>query len=528
MGGRKQRNPSSFEATLSPLSREFRDPARESEYLADTWPGYGPRVRAAALFSGVVLLLGLALVAAGLNTAGDMPSFIATRIAMGASLVLLFALSYAPRPTIWVTRAVVLAILLAVVAWLLPKVVAPIGSAAQGPAPLVSAMLLLFLLPIRFTYAVLAVAVLLAGIAADLILVQHTGAEVEFALVFVAATLLAMRAILNAKQTARFRFYARRQLDTTLAELRRTEAELKRNADQLQTLLEAMDQAVAMVDQDRRFVAWNSNFERMFELPPGFMHAGKPFAEVLQRLIDAGYFGQREVDDRLRESVREPVAGDRFELPLPGGRYIDIRRSGLPDGGIVTTYTDITERKKAENLTRLLGMQDPLTRLANRALFLENLVAAIVDADRFRLQVALLMIDLDHFKPVNDTYGHPVGDAVLQKVATILTGAVRDLDTVARLGGDEFAVVLTNLSWADQAALPARRILAALQEPMDIDGRTIRIGGSIGIAFFPEHGRSPDELIARADAALYAAKGAGRNCIRRASDVPVAFPNQST
>ena len=93
---------------------------------------------------------------------------------------------------------------------------------------------------------------------------------------------------------------------------------------------------------------------------------------------------------------------------------------------------------------------------------------------------------------------------------------MRDLDTVARLGGDEFAVILTNLSWPEQAELPARRILAALQAPMEIDGHQIQIGGSIGIAFYPDHGTSPDALIGRADEALYAAKAAGRNCIRRA------------
>ena len=159
------------------------------------------------------------------------------------------------------------------------------------------------------------------------------------------------------------------------------------------------------------------------------------------------------------------------------------------------------------------------THLANRTLFFESLIAAMGEGARHHFQVGLMMIDLDHFKPVNDTYGHPVGDAVLVKVAAILTAAVRDLDTVARLGGDEFAIILTSLSWPEQASLPARRILAALREPLEIDGQRIQIGGSIGIAFFPDHGTSPDALTTKADAALYAAKAAGRNCIRWADKI---------
>ncbi len=218
-----------------------------------------------------------------------------------------------------------------------------------------------------------------------------------------------------------------------------------------------MDQGVSVLDGDLKFVAWYPQYERIFDLPQGFMKAGPPFESIVRYLHSAGYFGQRDMEERRQNAIDKPRPGDAFELPLPGGRYLDVRRSGLPDGGIVTTYTDITERRRAENLTRLLGMQDPLTQLANRAQFLENLVAAIGEGAWHNFQVGLMIIDLDHFKPVNDTHG-----------------------------------------------------------------LRIQIGGSIGNAFFPDHGRSPNALIAKAAKALYTAKAAGRNCIRRIESIGTA------
>lgn len=508
----------SFEDRVSRVRREFLDPLEEKGYIADAWMSYGPRMRAAAVFAGGLAALGTIGQILGLTDPGHLFTYIATHIALFLALAAIFWQSFRPKPGLWIPRSVFFGITAGALAWVLPHTIALGEPNGHGPGTLMAALTLFVMLPVRFWYTIISGGVIVLAIVVELFLAPQTGPNIEFSATMIVITLISARTVFQAKLASRFRFFARQELDTALQDLRLKELEVEEQASRLRDFIMVMDQGIAVIDKDYRFIAWNSRFEALFALPAGFINTGLPFDACTQYLRSVGYFGQRDVDERRQRSIDRPQPGEHFELPLPGGRYLDIRRAGLPDGSIVTTYTDITERKRAENLTRLLGMQDPLTHLANRALFLENLLAAIGEGARHNFQVGLMMIDLDHFKPVNDTHGHPVGDAVLKKVAEILTTAVRDLDTVARLGGDEFAVILTNLSWPEQADLPARRILAALQAPMDIDGRRIQIGGSIGIAFFPDHGTSPDALIARADEALYAAKAAGRNCIRRAGE----------
>ncbi len=506
----------SFEDRVSRGRREFLDPGEEKGYIADAWMSYGPRMRAAVIFAGGLAALGTIGQILGLTDPGHLSTYVVTRIALFVALAAIFWQSFRSQPGVWITRSVFFGITAGALAWVLPHTIALGEPNGQGPGALMAALTLFVMLPMRFWYTIIAGGVIVFAIVVELFVAPQTGPNIEFAATMIVITLISARTVLQAKLTSRFRFFARQELDAAFHALRLKELEVEQQASRLQAFINAMDQGVTVLDQDFNFVAWNPQYERMFDVPAGFMKIDMPFDSVIRYLRSVGYFGRRDMDERWQNAIEKPRPGDSFELPLPGGRYLDVRRSGLPDGGILTTYTDITERKRAENLTRLLGMQDPLTHLANRALFHENLVAAIAEGARHNLQVGLMMVDLDHFKPVNDTHGHPVGDAVLKKVAEILTAAVRDLDTVARLGGDEFAVILTNLSWPEQAELPARRILAALQVPMEIDGHHIQIGGSIGIAFYPDHGTSPDALIGRADEALYAAKAAGRNCIRRA------------
>lgn len=175
---------------------------------------------------------------------------------------------------------------------------------------------------------------------------------------------------------------------------------------------------------------------------------------------------------------------------------------------------DITERKAAEDEIRRLALTDPLTDLANRNAFNTRFADALSQARRRETHVALLMIDLDKFKPVNDQYGHPVGDAVLIEVANCLRTICRETDIVARLGGDEFAAILTDLNDVESAIAPAEKIIAALKKPMTVLGQTVQIGASIGIAYFPGDADSEDTLVTLADNALYAAKAAGRNTFR--------------
>lgn len=176
---------------------------------------------------------------------------------------------------------------------------------------------------------------------------------------------------------------------------------------------------------------------------------------------------------------------------------------------------DITERKKAEERIRFMAHHDPLTKLPNRALYTERLERAIYRAQRSAKPLALMFVDLDKFKPINDQLGHEAGDIVLKAVAERLEHCVRSSDTVARIGGDEFVCILENLDHWESAAIVANKILKALTEPIDVGaGKKATVGASIGISLFPEDGKTMDELSRSADQAMYAVKEAGRNAFK--------------
>jgi diguanylate cyclase (GGDEF)-like protein len=161
-----------------------------------------------------------------------------------------------------------------------------------------------------------------------------------------------------------------------------------------------------------------------------------------------------------------------------------------------------------------LALNDPLTGLANRRLLSDRLSMALIHARRNQSAMAVVYLDLDGFKQVNDTLGHGVGDALLQEVAARLLAAVREEDTVARVGGDEFIIALWHVTGTDYAVSVAQRAVEALSQPYDIEGATVRITASAGVGVYPEHGEDANALIESADRALFAAKHAGKNAFR--------------
>jgi diguanylate cyclase (GGDEF)-like protein/PAS domain S-box-containing protein len=247
---------------------------------------------------------------------------------------------------------------------------------------------------------------------------------------------------------------------------------------------------------------------------------GEPAPESLLGLLDR--VRGSDDDDVGRETLREALASDRpfrqIVVPLQtreGQRWWSITAKPVTDeSGRATGWrgvmTDVTGEKRAQQRLHQLAHCDPLTGLANRMVLRERLGRFVGPAASTRLGGALLFIDLDNFKTINDTLGHSVGDTVLQIVAGRLQSVVRERDMLARLGGDEFAIVLTDAGSVDEVAAIVQRLLRGLAVPCIAQGCSVTLGASVGIALLPEHGSSVDEALGNADLALYAAKAAGR------------------
>ncbi|MDA0190101.1 MAG: sensor domain-containing diguanylate cyclase, partial [Proteobacteria bacterium] len=212
----------------------------------------------------------------------------------------------------------------------------------------------------------------------------------------------------------------------------------------------------------------------------------------------------------------EPFRDFIYQLGSHSGRVLWYSISGNPmfdaDGQFVGyhgTASDITSRLETEARFRHLAYHDSLTGLPNRRLLEDRIGQAIRAARRNEGRLALLLIDLDRFKPINDTFGHAIGDRVLEATGERLRNCVRAADTVARIGGDEFVVLLTAVSTTGDALQVAEKIIARIAEPIDIDGQRHRIGGSVGISLYPAHGDNAEDLLQHADQAMYQGKQQG-------------------
>lgn len=251
----------------------------------------------------------------------------------------------------------------------------------------------------------------------------------------------------------------------------------------------------------------------------------KPESGVSRRLEDVVllYDGDKETSFYL--SPQEIIENDGFPRNIPNlwiihqqkKTPIEIKASVIRDEngaptGLVILLHDITERRQHEEELRRLAIHDSLTGLPNRLLFFDRLNLALCHARRHGHRLAILMLDLDHYKKINDTYGHSIGDLLLREVGKRLQAAIRSSDTVARFGGDEFVLLLPEIHESTDAAQIAKRILETISSPFDINGLPLLITVSIGIAIFPEDGEDQETLITNADLALYAAKDQGRNC----------------
>ncbi|ODT72672.1 MAG: hypothetical protein ABS75_02355 [Pelagibacterium sp. SCN 63-23] len=287
--------------------------------------------------------------------------------------------------------------------------------------------------------------------------------------------------------------------------------ELERQNIRLDAAVNNISIGLCMMDARGRLVICNEPYARIYNLPVALLRPGTQLEGILGHLFDVGMSAggtrQEYVAWRREVIARREYGKTIHEL---NGRTILMQHHPMKDGGWVSTHEDITEQRQAEARIRHLARHDALTDLPNRIEFLEQM--ARTEAGLLRGEMAaVLYIDLDHFKAVNDTLGHAVGDEVIKQAAVRLWGATRETDLLARLGGDEFALLLRPIDSIDAAARVADRLVSAMRAPMNIGGQQIEIGASIGIAVGPGDGTSTDQLVKNADLALYKAKSEGRS-----------------
>lgn len=279
----------------------------------------------------------------------------------------------------------------------------------------------------------------------------------------------------------------------------------------LEAVIDNFPGGLLLLDKDLNVVLCNEQQKTLLEYPPDLFANGNPRLEDLFRFnAKRGEYGPGDVEDhvRLRMDRARQKLPHVFERTRPNGTVIEIRGMPLSQGGFVTTYLDVTEQRRQQALIAHLAHHDPLTDLPNRVLMLDRLSQALARVKRGDV-MALFYLDLDRFKPVNDTYGHAVGDALLVEVAKRFRSATRETDTVARVGGDEFVVLQSGVRLVTDIEVLADRLVSMIGGHYRIAGHVVEIGVSIGIAIAPVDGLDPDELMKRADKALYRCKSQG-------------------
>lgn len=285
----------------------------------------------------------------------------------------------------------------------------------------------------------------------------------------------------------------------------------------LNMFLESSPDGILVVDASARLLLCNRRFREIFDIPAELVSTGDD--EPVLRTVTSRMRDPIGFVKRVQYLYDHPDDMSHEELELMNGRIIDRHSSVLGDGGgrylgRAWFFRDVTERKAAERKIRELARTDGLTGLANRGTFIERLGLACAEAHRSEGRFGVFYLDLDHFKDVNDTLGHPVGDALLKIIGTRLIENVRGTDLVARFGGDEFAILQTDLSDLSSAGTLASRLESAIAAPCSIEGNDVRVTASIGIASYLTGAEGPEDILKRADVALYRAKEEGRNQYR--------------
>jgi diguanylate cyclase (GGDEF)-like protein/PAS domain S-box-containing protein len=302
--------------------------------------------------------------------------------------------------------------------------------------------------------------------------------------------------------------------------LRASEADSRHAAQVVRAVLDALPAYIAMLDEQGVITSVNAQwpqFAEGLELAGGEFKVGANYVETCARVAAAGQAEAAEMGRGIRAVIQGEETGFSLIYPCHSAtekRWFRVNVSPLATAasrGAVVMHTNVTERMEAEQRLVQLAHYDSLTELPNRLLFRDRLEHALTLARRNDWRLALIFIDLDRFKVVNDTLGHLAGDRLLQEVSRRLRGALRASDTVGRLGGDEFAVLIPKLAENQEAAVVARKIIEVLGAPYELDGNEVFSSGSLGITVFPSDAEDSENLIRHADTAMYRAKEVGRN-----------------
>ena len=300
----------------------------------------------------------------------------------------------------------------------------------------------------------------------------------------------------------------------------RAQRELRETNQFATEIIENAGEGIVVYDRDLRYVVWNRFMEELTGLSAEDV-LGRKATDVFPHLRE------QQVDELIARALGgEPVSAPDAHYYIPGsarrGWVSAVYRPHYDAAGSVTgvigLIRDITERKQAEQQIEYQAYHDALTGLANRRLFQEHLSLALALAGRHSRLVAVLFLDLDHFKLINDTLGHTTGDDLLKVIAGRLKGCVREGDTVARVGGDEFTIVLQDVLKKEDAAAVAQKVLRAIAEPIDLNDHRLFVTTSVGITTFPDDGGDAETLLKNADNAMYRAKAEGRNTYQMSTE----------
>jgi diguanylate cyclase (GGDEF)-like protein len=310
------------------------------------------------------------------------------------------------------------------------------------------------------------------------------------------------------------RIFPLRVLDRTLGELKRSSGALEQTNERFKAALTHMSHGLSMFDGEGRLVVNNDRFTEMYDISPETVKAGSTFLDFLDHRALLGRVQGESLThcEEFQEHLRlgEPEAE---VFAASSGRSIAVISNPLPTGGWVSTHEDITEKLAAQAIISHMALHDALTNLPNRVFLRQQMEIHLSQLGRDQ-KFAVLCLDLDRFKVVNDSLGHPVGDKLLREVAVRTRKCLRDGDTLARIGGDEFVILQAQITQAEDASALAARLIEEIGCPFDLDGHQVSIGISVGIAVAPGDADGSDELLRNADMALYRAKAEGRGTYR--------------